>query len=110
MLKGATSKFVILWNAWIVPIVHLWEVMAKNEKPNFDQKISLFQPSNLSKALILEPRGPQPPYSDIWASLGSLDPDQQQSQNFSLLVLISNQVSQRHGILKGIFERLFWRT
>jgi hypothetical protein len=49
----------------------------QNEKPNFDQKISLFQPSNLSKALILEPKGPQPPYSDIWASLGSLDPDQQ---------------------------------
>ena len=71
----------------------------QNWKPNFDQKISLFQPSNLSKALILEPRGPQPLYSDIWASLGSLDPDQQQSQNFSLLVLISNQVSQRHGIL-----------
>ena len=36
----------------------------QNEKPNFDQKISLFQPSNLSKALILEPKGPQPPYSD----------------------------------------------
>ena len=48
----------------------------QNEKPNFDQKISLFQPSNLSKALILEPKGPQPPYSDIWASLGSLDLDQ----------------------------------
>ena len=46
----------------------------QNEKPNFDQKISLFQPSNLSKALILEPKGPQPPY--IWASLGSLDLDQ----------------------------------
>ena len=39
-------------------------------------KISLFQPSNLSTALILEPKGPQPPYSDIWASLGSLDLDQ----------------------------------
>ena len=31
-------------------------------------KISLFQPSNLSTALILEPKGPQPPFSDIWAS------------------------------------------
>ena len=48
----------------------------QNEKSNFDQKINLFQPSNLSKALILEPKGPQPPYSDIWASLGSLDLDQ----------------------------------
>ena len=67
----------------------------------FDQKISLFLPSNLSTALILEPKDPQPPYSNIWASLGSLDLDQQ--QNFSLLVLISNQVSQRHGILNVIF-------
>ena len=28
------------------------------------QKISLFQPSNLSKAPTLEPKGPLPPYSD----------------------------------------------
>jgi hypothetical protein len=57
----------------------------QNAKPHFDLKIILFQPSNLSGALILEPKGPQPPYSDIWASLGSLNPEQHQSQNLSLL-------------------------
>ena len=41
----------------------------QNAKPNFDQNISLFQPSNLSMALILGPKGPKPPNSDIWASL-----------------------------------------
>ena len=64
----------------------------------FDQKISLFLPSNLSTALILEPKGPHPPYSDAWASFGSLDLDQPKK----VLVLISNPVSQWHGILKYI--------
>ena len=73
-------------------------------KPNFDQKISLFQPSNIPMALILEPKGPKPPNSDIWASLGSLDSDQQQSQKISLFVLISNPVSERHGILRGFYS------
>ena len=38
----------------------------QNAKPNFDQKNSLFQPSNLSKVLILEPKGPKPQNNDIW--------------------------------------------
>ena len=38
------------------------------------QKISPFQPSNLLTAQILEPKGPKSPYSDIWTSLGSLNP------------------------------------
>ena len=48
----------------------------QNEKPDFDPKISLFRPSNLSRALILEPKGPQPQYSDFCASLGSLNLEQ----------------------------------
>ena len=81
----------------------------QNRKPNFDQKkISLFQPSNLSNALILEPKGPQPPYSDVWASLGSLELDQPK-KSFGA-DLISNQHSQRHGILSQLYTISKWLT
>ena len=63
-LNGATS-----WYTWIVPIFYLWEVMAKIQNLILTKKSAFFiEPSNLSTALILEPKGPQP-YSNVWASL-----------------------------------------
>ena len=48
------------------PVTFIWPLETKDK-----QRLP-----NLPMALILEPKGPKPPYSDIWASIGSLDPDQ----------------------------------